>query len=87
MFRIACDQCDTVVLVEKYSTSHTSVQWLGPADQQCPHIAAEHAESAPGCSPNRKGLCPALHATIDAAAHAGRLPLTTRSEPTPGVLA
>ncbi|MCF8610424.1 hypothetical protein L5G28_09680 [Gordonia sp. HY285] len=83
MLHIACDQCGTVVLTEKYSPRHTSVQWLGHAREQCPH-SAEAGTS--GCSTNRKRLCPALHATIDAAARDGALPMTRRSEPTPGVL-
>ena len=84
MYRIACAQCHTVVLAEKYSARHTSVQWLGDAGEQCPRAAAE---TAARCSARRKQLCPALHATIDAAARDGVLPMTTRSEPTPGVLA
>ncbi|MGO3326147.1 hypothetical protein [Gordonia sp. (in: high G+C Gram-positive bacteria)] len=84
MFRISCDQCGTAVLAEKYSPRHTSVQWLGDAGEQCPHAAAETAGSSTG-SPRQ--LCPALHATIDGAARDGVLPMTTRTEPTPGLLA
>ncbi|WP_347955473.1 hypothetical protein [Gordonia aichiensis] len=86
MFQISCERCGTAVLVEKYSQRHTSVQWLDDAAAQCPYAAAETGHTA-GHGVSRKQLCPALHATIDTAARDGLLPLTTRSEPTPGVLA
>lgn len=86
MQRIACAQCGTTVLAEKFSERHTSVQWLGDAEAACPLMRAGEVRPAGTAAGSAGTLCPALHSTIDDAARAGRLPLTRRTEPTPGVL-
>jgi hypothetical protein len=65
---VACDHCDTEVLVKKNSEKHTSVQWTSDASVSCPEIAAKVAAGTPaaqilGCSH--------LKACIDAAVARG----------------
>lgn len=79
MQELTCNTCRTAVLVEKFSPSHTSVQWLDDAAATCPRfaelIAAGEALSA-------IPTCTALRATIEDAARAGQLAVdTVRVEP------
>jgi hypothetical protein len=59
------------VLVEKFSPSHTSVQWLDDAESACPEFArraalGEHSKWIP--------TCPALRDSIERAVADGELP-------------
>ncbi|MGW4339348.1 hypothetical protein ACWEK5_42150 [Rhodococcus koreensis] len=83
MLPVECRRCGNAVLVEKYSEAHTSVQWLGDAEQTCPEFAlraqeGEHSMFVPTCS--------ALRGSIDDAVEDGRVGLSLRSYPTPGRL-
>jgi hypothetical protein len=79
MQEITCAECATTVLVEKFSPSHTSVQWLDDAARECPRIArhvavGEHPSSVP--------TCPALRDSIERSARSGRLATDShRTEP------
>ncbi len=85
MRRIDCAQCGTGVLVAKYSAQHTGVQWL--SDTADCTLARAGEVRPPGRLDGAAGsLCPALYATIDAAARSGELPITRRVEPVPGTL-
>lgn len=88
MQRISCEQCGTMVLAEKYSEQHTSVQWLEDAAAACPRLRAVNARRlGDGLRGTTDRTCAALHATIDKAARDGSLEVTRRVEPTPGRLA
>ncbi|HIW69287.1 MAG TPA: hypothetical protein H9759_04790 [Candidatus Dietzia intestinipullorum] len=87
MQEIACQQCGTTVLAEKYSERHVSVQWLTAATESCPRIRlAEAADGDTSVEKQVGTLCPALYETIDQAARDGVVPFSLRNEPTPGVL-
>ena len=84
MQELCCGTCGNRVLVEKYSPSHTSVQWLDDAEAACPEFArraaaGEHSKWIPTC-----GL---LRDSIEFATRAGTLRTDElRNEPVPGVL-
>jgi len=84
MQELRCDSCGNRVLVEKFSPTHTSVQWLEDAERCCPEFArraasGEHSNWIPSCS--------ALRDSIQRAVDTGVLPTdTTRCEPVPGRL-
>ncbi|MFW0787832.1 hypothetical protein AAFP35_25330 [Gordonia sp. CPCC 206044] len=84
MQELTCDTCRTTVLVEKYSPSHTSVQWLDDAAHVCPEFArrvaaGEHVSAIP--------TCPALRRSIEEATRAGSIATDTqRTEPVRGDL-
>ncbi|MCI2418089.1 hypothetical protein MOQ72_11690 [Saccharopolyspora sp. K220] len=63
---IQCGRCATWVLAKKNSPQHTSIQWTAEGIRQCAELAAR----APG---EVVETCPALQASIDAAARDGRL--------------
>ena len=81
---IECASCGTRVLAAKYSARHTSVQWTTEARSSCPQLTRR--QSTVSGSGERKTLCPALHASIDAAAESGELALSHRAEPVRGRL-
>lgn len=81
MQRVACPQCSTTVLAEKYSEKHTSVQWLDDASTACPVIRSAETDGQ-----EIGAVCPILYDSIDRAVRDGRIPFSQRSEPTPGVL-
>ena len=83
---IDCRQCGTAVLVEKYTISHTSVQWLSDAATSCPRFAmATAAEGGSVCGTTSLS-CSALNESIDEAVRDGRFDIITRVEPTIGTL-
>ncbi|MED5800623.1 hypothetical protein VX037_06225 [Gordonia sp. Z-3] len=80
MQELTCATCATTVLAEKYSPSHTSIQWLGNAQHACPELAAR---TAAGDQTSTLPTCPALRDTIEEAARRGTLATDTRRvEPT-----
>ena len=84
MQEITCADCATTVLVEKFSPSHTSVQWLDDASRECPRIAREVAA---GAHPSAIPTCPALRDSIERSARSGLLATDSRrSEPARGQL-
>ncbi|MFC7448453.1 hypothetical protein [Rhodococcus daqingensis] len=85
MQELSCTSCGNRVLVEKYSPTHTSVQWLDDAESACPEFArraalGEHSNWIPTCS--------ALKDSIEQAAIKGVIETDSlRSYPVPGQLA
>lgn len=83
MQELTCGTCRTTVLAEKFSPSHTSIQWLEDAAHACPEFAriiaaGENVSAIP--------TCPALRETIEEAARNGRLATDSiRVEPTRGL--
>lgn len=58
MQKLTCEQCGTVVSIEKFSEAHTSIQWHDNADM-CPSIAAENrslGDPARSCIPLRESI-------------------------------
>ena len=82
MESVRCNSCDNRVLVEKYSDTHTSIQWLDDADKACP----EFAEARGGDDRAWIPTCPKLQATIDDLTISGQIGLSLRSYPVPGRL-
>lgn len=75
MQQLRCGECGTVVLVEKYSPTHTSVQWLTDPESSC----AEFARSAAAGERSRWiAGCSALRDSIDRAVGSGVLPVDSR---------
>lgn len=70
MRAVACGECGTRVLCEKFSPAHTQVQWTGEAAATCPRIAARVAAGEPSA---RVRSCGALRASIETAVREGRL--------------
>lgn len=84
MQELSCATCGNRVLVEKYSPTHTSVQWLDDAESACPEFA-RHA--ALGVHSTNIPTCTALRGSIEDAAMRGLLPTDApRSYPVPGRL-
>ncbi|WP_278265632.1 hypothetical protein [Nocardia sp. AG03] len=81
---VQCATCGNKVLAEKFSPSHTSVQWLDDAESACPEFARRAALGEPsGSIPT----CPALRDSIENAVRAGTLATDgLRHEPVPGRL-
>lgn len=80
MQQLRCDTCGTRVLVEKYSPTHTSVQWLTDAESSCAEFAWK---AAAGAHSRWIATCSALRDSIDRAVEAGELQMDSqRSEPT-----
>jgi hypothetical protein len=85
MQELSCTSCGNRVLVEKYSPTHTSVQWLDDAQSACPEFARR---AALGERSNWIPTCPSLRDTIERAAREGVLETDAlRSYPVPGRLA
>ncbi|WP_328396034.1 hypothetical protein [Nocardia sp. NBC_00416] len=81
---LVCGTCANQVLVEKFSPSHTSVQWLDDAESSCPDLARR---AALGEHSNWVPTCPALRDSIERAVAAGELATDEqRHEPVPGRL-
>ncbi|TQF74644.1 hypothetical protein FK531_00615 [Rhodococcus spelaei] len=84
MQELSCTSCGNRVLVERYSPTHTSVQWLADAESACPEFArraalGEHSNWIPTCS--------ALRDSIEQATREGVLETDApRSYPVPGRL-
>lgn len=84
MQELSCTSCGNRVLVEKYSPTHTSVQWLTDAEKSCPDFARQAAE---GVHSNWVRTCPSLRDSIEEAARKGVLETDSpRSYPVPGRL-
>ncbi|AXK85201.1 hypothetical protein IU443_05255 [Nocardia farcinica] len=84
MHEIRCATCANRVLVEKFSPSHTSVQWLDEAEAACPEFARR---AALGESSKWIPTCGALRDSIDRAVLDGVLSTRElRHEPVPGRL-
>ncbi len=61
MQELSCHNCANRVLVEKYSPTHTSIQWLDDAEVACSefarHAAAgEHSKWIPTCTQLRDSI-------------------------------
>jgi hypothetical protein len=69
---VDCASCGAAVLVAKFSAEHTSVQWSRLAMRACKEFGALIA--AGGQTALSDG-CDSLRSSIDAAVHAGRLPV------------
>ena len=74
MQSVACRTCGNRVLAEKNGTCHTNIQWL---DDAAPNACARL-----GADLTRR-TCPDLHASVDALAADGTLPVTGRADPRP----
>nr|WP_124711304.1 hypothetical protein [Gordonia insulae] len=75
MQELTCGTCGTTVLAEKFSPSHTSIQWLDDARHSCPEFArliaaGDHISAIP--------TCPALRNTIEEAARRGLIATDSR---------
>ncbi|MFE3445892.1 hypothetical protein ACFXNW_22910 [Nocardia sp. NPDC059180] len=82
MQAIQCGTCGNRVLVEKFSPSHTSVQWLDEAESSCPEFARR---AALGEHSNWIPTCAALRDSIERAVTTGALATDElRHEPVPG---
>lgn len=83
MRELNCTTCGNRVLVEKYSPTHTSVQWLDDA-AACPEFARRAALGEPSTA---IPTCPSLRDSIDRAVYDGVLETDSlRSYPVPGRL-
>ncbi|MEU4314001.1 hypothetical protein [Nocardia sp. NPDC024068] len=81
---IQCANCGNRVLVEKFSPSHTSIQWLDDAESACPEFARRAALGEPS---QWIPTCPALRDSIERAVTEGELSTDgLRREPVPGRL-
>jgi hypothetical protein len=67
---VRCARCGAAVLVAKFSSQHTSVQWTAAAAATCAEFGARTADGA--CGALIEG-CGALLDSIDAAVASGRL--------------
>ena len=67
---VRCARCCATVLVAKFSSQHTSVQWTAPAAASCAEFGAGAAEGARGALIEG---CGALRDSIDAAVASGQL--------------
>ncbi|GAA4485216.1 hypothetical protein GCM10023094_39770 [Rhodococcus olei] len=84
MKEVSCASCGNRVMVEKYSPTHTSVQWLDDAEASCPEFARRSALGEPSAS---IPTCPALKSSIEAAVRKGLVETDSlRSYPVPGQL-
>jgi hypothetical protein len=78
---VECGSCGNRVLVEKYSSTHTSTQWLEDAETAC----AEFREAAAGGTHSMYvRTCGALNKSIDEAVAEGRLGESYRTVPVSG---
>ncbi|NLU81649.1 hypothetical protein [Rhodococcus sp. HNM0569] len=66
---LQCTECAARVLVGKNSWEHTSVQWDDAARTACHYVRDAHAGRPEAPHPG----CPALTATVEAAARDGSL--------------
>ncbi|WP_433610273.1 hypothetical protein [Prescottella agglutinans] len=78
---IECGSCGNRVLVEKYSSTHTSTQWLEDAETAC---AEFRAAAANGTHSMYVRTCSALNNSIDEAVAVGRLGESYRTVPVAG---
>lgn len=84
MQEIQCATCENRVLAEKFSPSHTSVQWLDDAETACAEFARRAAD---GEHSNWIPTCTALRDSIMRAVDNGALRTDgLRHEPVPGRL-
>ncbi|MGW0042865.1 hypothetical protein [Rhodococcus sp. NPDC003348] len=83
MQELDCRTCGNPVLVETYSPTHTSVQWLEDASVRC---AEFRALAQQGVNTASVPSCAALKATVDEAVRSGRLVESGRTYPVPGRL-
>ncbi|MFF0816693.1 hypothetical protein ACFYVR_16300 [Rhodococcus sp. NPDC003318] len=84
MRELKCGTCGTRVLVEKYSPTHTSVQWQGDAQSSCPEFARRAALGEPSSA---IPTCHALRDSIERAVYDGVLETDSpRSYPVAGRL-
>nr|WP_137723375.1 hypothetical protein [Prescottella subtropica] len=78
---VECGMCGNRVLVEKYSPTHTSTQWLDEATTAC---AEFRRRTAAGVPVDLLRSCGALDASIDAAVTEGRIVESPRTVPISG---
>jgi len=74
-----CKTCGLGVMVEKFSTAHTSIQWLADATT-CPLVSLR------GHLPADDDCCPELRKTIDDAVEDKTLPESRIELPTAGAI-
>ncbi|TSD49593.1 hypothetical protein FFI94_027930 [Rhodococcus sp. KBS0724] len=65
--KLTCEMCDRCVLVEKFSTAHTTIQWVDDANN-CTFIAEAHRALG-----DNDRACPALRRSIDNAVRSQQL--------------
>lgn len=70
---VACEACGAVVRAAKFSVHHTSVQWDAAAVRQCKEFS-RCSQTGVASTPIER--CASMRASIDAAALAGRLPVS-----------
>lgn len=78
---VECGSCGNRVLVEKYSPTHTSTQWLADAETAC---AEFRAAAADGTHSMYVRTCSALSKSIDEAVADGRIAESYRTVPVSG---
>ncbi|MCL2533350.1 MAG: hypothetical protein FWE39_04205 [Nocardiaceae bacterium] len=78
---VECGSCGNRVLVEKYSSTHTSTQWLEDAETAC---AEFRAQAEQGVNSMYVRTCSALSKSIDEAVADGRLGESYRTVPVSG---
>lgn len=83
MQELDCRACGNRVLVETYSPTHTSVQWLEDAPVRCSEFRALAQQ---GVSTAGLPSCTELKATVDEAVRDGLLVESRRTYPVPGRL-
>lgn len=81
MQAVECGACGNRVLVEKYSPTHTSTQWLADAQTAC---AEFRDQAASGTHSMYVRTCGALTKSIDEAVAAGRVAESYRTVPVAG---
>lgn len=75
---IDCETCSNRVLVEKYSPTHTSIQWQNSAGVNCPEF---RAQAEKGVQSMFVPACSALQTSIREAVREGRLRESGRTIP------
>jgi hypothetical protein len=71
---VSCAACGASVLVAKFSSEHTSVQWSLPAMGECLEFGAVVAAGGQTALTDGCGL---LRSSIEAAVRSGRLPVAS----------
>ncbi|CAM2929384.1 hypothetical protein RHDE110596_07415 [Prescottella defluvii] len=78
---IECGSCGNRVLVEKFSPTHTSTQWVDDAESNCAEFRAQAEKGVPSMYVR---TCHSLRDTIDAAVANGDIAESYRTVPVEG---
>lgn len=81
MQQLDCESCGTRVLVEKYSESHTSIQWQGEGESRCAEFRSSTERGVPSMF---VASCGAMQSSVRRAVRDGRLGESLRTTPIPG---